>query len=284
MPVQISRRTFLRAALTTVAGVGAAGIGGSAYITKIEPGLIEVTHVTVPLPNLPKSFDGFTMAQVSDWHLGEWMTRDRMLDIARQTNDLQPNVIVFTGDFMSHVLPSTLSDITQSVQAFKASEGIFGTLGNHDYWTDGPAVIQAVESAGNTQLLLNKHVKIEREGAELYIAGVNDIWEKHHDLNQALDGIPDSAAVVLLAHEPDFADEVAAVNRVGLQLSGHSHGGQFRVPGKGAIALPFLGQKYDMGMYHINGMTLYVNRGVGMISPYVRFNCRPEITFFTLHT
>jgi len=90
--------------------------------------------------------------------------------------------------------------------------------------------------------------------------------------------------VVLLAHEPDYADDVAADGRVGLQLSGHSHGGQVRLPFKGALALPRWGRKYDMGLYEIAEMRLYVNRGLGMVRPWVRFNCRPEITHITLAT
>ena len=282
MPIKFSRRKFLRAALGTVASLGAAGIGGSAYITTIEPGLIDITRLRIPLPNLPQAFDGLTIVQVSDWHLGEWMTLDKMLAIAKQTNDLNPDVIFLTGDFMSRVLPTTPSDITRSVQTFQAPEGIFAILGNHDYWTDAATVIQSVQRAGNTQLLRNTHAIIQRGDAALHIAGVDDIWERKHDLQQALDGIPENAAVILLAHEPDFADEAAATKLIGLQLSGHSHGGQVRVPGRGALVLPYLGQKYDMGLFHLNDMTLYVNRGVGMVSPYIRFNCRPEITHFTL--
>jgi uncharacterized protein len=108
------------------------------------------------------------------------------------------------------------------------------------------------------------------------------VWEAKNDLVTALDGIPDDAATVLLAHEPDYADTVAIDQRVSLQLSGHSHGGQVRLPFYGALALPWLGEHYDMGLYDIDGLKLYVNRGVGMIAPYVRFNCRPEITEITL--
>ena len=93
---------------------------------------------------------------------------------------------------------------------------------------------------------------------------------------------PDKAPIVLMAHEPDYADEVAKLGRIGLQISGHSHGGQVRLPFVGALVGPYLGTKYSAGLYNINGMALYVNRGVGMIAPLVRFNCPPEITLYTL--
>jgi predicted MPP superfamily phosphohydrolase len=137
-------------------------------------------------------------------------------------------------------------------------------------------VAQAIQDGG-ARLLLNGHIALTREDATLYLAGVDDIWERQHDLSAALSGIPTNAPVVLLAHEPDYADEVTLTGKVGLQLSGHSHGGQVRLPLVGALELPWLGEKYDMGLYDVGGMALYVTRGVGMIAPHVRFNCRPEI-------
>jgi predicted MPP superfamily phosphohydrolase len=142
-------------------------------------------------------------------------------------------------------------------------------------------VSSAVELAGFT-LLPNRHIVLSRGGANLYLAGVDDIWAQRQNLSAALEGIPPDSAVILLAHEPDYADEVAASGQVGLQLSGHTHGGQVRIPGWGAPVLPWLGQKYDAGLFQVGGMALYVNRGLGMAVPYVRFNCRPEITHITL--
>ena len=115
----------------------------------------------------------------------------------------------------------------------------------------------------------------------LWVAGVDDVWERYADLDLALTGVPPGEAVVLLAHEPDYADTAAADGRVGLQISGHSHGGQVRLPILGPPILPYLATKYDAGKYRVKDMWLYVNRGVGLISPAVRFNCRPEVTVLT---
>ena len=106
--------------------------------------------------------------------------------------------------------------------------------------------------------------------------------EEFEDLDAALEGAPDRSTVILLAHEPDFADRVAADGRVALQLSGHSHGGQVRLPFIGAPMLPHLGRKYPYGLRRVGSMWLYTNRGVGVIAPPVRFNCRPEVTLLTL--
>jgi predicted MPP superfamily phosphohydrolase len=277
MTVPLSRRKFLKFAASGTLSLSLVGVGGSYYSTRIEPNQIEVTSQDIALPHLAKALNGINIVHITDLHLGHWMTLDRMLAIAEQVNALNPDILAITGDLISHLRASTPDDLTNSLKAFKAYDGIFAVLGNHDYWTHAPTVRQAVYAAGNTQLLDNRAVVIERNGAKLYIAGVDDIWEQHHDLDAALASVPSDAPLVLLAHEPDYADEAAAAGRIGLQLSGHSHGGQIRLPGIGALRLPELGQKYDMGLYTINGMQLYVNRGVGMMNPYVRFNCRPEI-------
>ena len=125
---------------------------------------------------------------------------------------------------------------------------------------------------------------LERGGALLHVAGLDDVWEDKHRLDRVLDILPGEGGSILLAHEPDIADEVAATGRFDLQISGHSHGGQVVIPLVGPPRLPPYGQKYPLGHYRIGpeGMHLYTTRGIGMIRPYVRFNCRPEITVYTL--
>jgi len=156
--------------------------------------------------------------------------------------------------------------------------GALASLGNHDHWTDADTVAGALSDAGLTVLR-----NAAREVADgLWIAAVDDVWEQRADLDQALADVPASATVVLLAHEPDYADTVAAGGRVSLQLSGHSHGGQIRVPFVGPLVLPRLAHKYPAGLYRVSRMWLYVNRGVGLVRPAVRFNCRPEVTLLKL--
>ena len=128
----------------------------------------------------------------------------------------------------------------------------------------------------------NNVYSIERGGEQLHIAGVDDIWYDHDNLDEVLAKLPETGAVILLAHEPDFADESAKTGRFGLQLSGHSHGGQIVLPVVGPPILPRLGKKYPSGLYKVGDMWQYTNRGVGMLEPAVRINCRPEITVFTL--
>ena len=127
----------------------------------------------------------------------------------------------------------------------------------------------------------------QHAGQALWLAGVDDVWERRANLPQTLADVPPGTPVVLLAHEPDYADEVAdqgGACALLLQLSGHSHGGQVRIPGLGAPILPYLAEKYPAGAYRVGDMWLYTNRGVGTIQPRVRLNCRPEVTLLTLHT
>ncbi|MEW5940331.1 MAG: metallophosphoesterase, partial [Chloroflexota bacterium] len=123
---------------------------------------------------------------------------------------------------------------------------------------------------------------ISRAPASLHICGVDSVYDGHDDLDQALSQLPPDASAILLCHEPDFADTSAATGRFDLQISGHSHGGQVIIPFHGPIKTPKHGHKYPLSLYRVGEMFQYTNRGVGMLFPYVRFNCRPEITVFTL--
>jgi predicted MPP superfamily phosphohydrolase len=153
-------------------------------------------------------------------------------------------------------------------------------LGNHDVATDPNRVINSLRAAG-IELLGNRSVPIEGSGARFWLAGVDDVMEKRSDLHAALHDVPASESVILLAHEPDFADYVVRFP-VDLQLSGHSHGGQVRIPFVRPLWLPPLAKKYIWGLYKIGGLTLYTNPGLGTVGIPVRMNCPPEITLLTL--
>jgi predicted MPP superfamily phosphohydrolase len=131
-------------------------------------------------------------------------------------------------------------------------------------------------------VLHNEALTLNINGAGFTLAGVDDVWSGQPDLRAALNQVPPDSPTLLLAHEPDFADISAQDGRVALQLSGHTHGGQVRLPGVGALILPYLGQKYDIGLRQVGQMWVYTSRGVGLIGPPIRLNCPPEITEITL--
>jgi predicted MPP superfamily phosphohydrolase len=276
--------------LGSTATVGLSALGGAGYSTLVEPSWLAVKRVDVPLPGLPVNLDGFTIAQLSDLHRGPWVTQEDIAQAVELALRQDANLVVLTGDYVSRsaqYAPSCAEALSPLAASGEESPPRFGgagggnvlaCLGNHDHWTDAVAVAGALTDAGITVLR-----NAAREVADgLWVAAVDDVWEEHADLEKALEGIPAAAAVVLLAHEPDYADEAAADGRVSLQLSGHSHGGQVRLPLVGPPVLPHLAHKYHAGLYQVSGMWLYVNRGVGLITPPVRFNCRPEVTLLTL--
>jgi predicted MPP superfamily phosphohydrolase len=274
MPL-VTRRRLLGAALASIAG------GAYLYARLLEPRWLEVCPVDLTLPRLPDAFAGFKIAQLSDLHFGPWIQPEHMEPAIDAVLAWNPDAIVITGDLVSRVSDGETDMIVQSLSRLRAPQGVFAILGNHDWWTSAAAVRDALQSAGVT-VLCNQHQSWRLGSQSLYLAGLDDVMCGKHDLTQALQGIPPDAAVIVLVHEPDYADTVARDSRVLLQLSGHSHGGQVRVPFCGGVWYPPLARKYPMGLYTIDDLTLYTNRGAGIVSWQARFACRPEVTLHTL--
>lgn len=274
----ITRRAFLRIGAAGVVGLAAAGWGFG-----VEPGWIATERHTLALPRLPVEFAGLKLAHISDIHMDEWMTAERVADIVARVNAETPDVIAITGDFVTHSPARFAPLLTATLAPLSAPLGVFAVLGNHDHWTHAPTVHAALTAAGIT-VLRNAVVPISRDRATMVVAGVDDVWVKRHDLEAVIQQLSDNdnAPAILLAHEPDFAVTAAATGRFDLQLSGHSHGGQVVVPIYGPPVLPRLGKLFPAGHYSLAGMQLYTTRGLGMIPPRVRLNCRPEITILTL--
>lgn len=282
-PPSLSRRAFLRAVRNVLGTLTLSSLAGGGYLGWMEPRWLAVERVTITLPRLPRAFEGFTVAQLSDLHLGPVVAPEHVHAAIDLALGLRPDLIALTGDFVSDLRHGEAGQLREALRRLQAPHGVFGVLGNHDWWTDARVVAEAVTGAG-VALLRNGHFAVRRGGESLYLAGVDDFWEGHADLGRALAGIPDGAAIVLLAHEPDYADRASRHMRIGLQLSGHSHGGQVRLPFIGPLALPPHGQRYPAGLYTLEEMQLYTNRGIGMVRPAVRFNCRPEVTLLTLRS
>ncbi|MCL4878863.1 MAG: metallophosphoesterase [Anaerolineae bacterium] len=280
----MSRRKFLKLTAAGLAGmVGVPGVGIS-YAHYIEPHWVDISRVSLRLPRLHPAFQGFRLAQISDIHLDTWTgeSHQRLKEAVDFLNQEKPDAVAITGDFVTATTDPVVTDpLVQELSRLKPFS--VAVLGNHDYWTNAASIRQVLHKSGIVELD-NDVVTLEKAGAALHLAGVDDIWEKKHRLDRVLEKLPDDGAAILLAHEPDFADESAATGRFDLQISGHSHGGQIRLPLFGAPVLPWLGQKYPSGQYQVGSMIQYTNRGLGMAFPTVRFNCRPEITLFTFLT
>jgi predicted MPP superfamily phosphohydrolase len=249
------------------------------YVHDLEPSWIEVRNVSLSLPNLAPEFSGYRIVQLSDIHADRRMTAQRIQNVVGRVNEMHPDLVVLTGDFVTRNAEQFAPNLT-ALNELRPVDKSLAVLGNHDAWTNPDLIQRTLETAG-VQVLNNRSVTLERPSAQLHIAGVDDIWAGRDRLNEVLAALPATGAAILLAHEPDFADTSAATGRFDLQLSGHSHGGQIYLPFMKRV-LPPLAYKYPLGQYQVGSMIQYTNRGLGSSGIPIRFNCRPEITIFTL--
>jgi predicted MPP superfamily phosphohydrolase len=252
------------------------------YAAYVEPYRLKVERVTVGLKRLPPQFSGLTIALMSDQHLGKYDNSRKFRMAVDAVLGLEPDMVVFGGDFVTWMSRETAVTMEKELSLITAPMGKFAIFGNHDVWFHNEEPISEILRRTDTTLLRNSHVELHREGGTLYLAGIDDVMEGRQDLPSAMRGIPADAPVVLLAHEPDFADSASKDGRIILQLSGHSHGGQVRIPGLPAFIVPDWGRKYTDGLYSIGSLFLYVTRGVGVVPPPIRLFCRPELTLLTL--
>jgi len=275
----LNRREFLK-----VGGlaVGAGLITATSYLAINDESQDPVVdRIPLAIKNLHPNLEGFTIVQITDVHLYPMTQPDLIEKSVIMANGLNPDLVVLTGDYVWQELDA-IDELAPILAGLNAKYGVFSTLGNHDYWLDADVITAAMESAG-LPVLINQGLSIQHGKGTIYIAGLDDGWSGKPDLNKTLDRADPTEPVILLCHEPDLADRYSLDGRVNVQLSGHTHGGQIRIPGIGALILPYLGRKYDLGLYRVNDMLLYTNRGLGVISEPVRLNCPPEISQFILN-
>jgi len=255
--------------------------------TLIEPNRPRVVRKQVALRRWPSRLDGFTIALLSDFHYDPYFSVHPIRSAVEIVNGLRPDLVALTGDFVS--VPWVGNAARGAADAepcagllknLKAPYGVWSVLGNHDMSSDPQRVANALHTAG-IPLLTNQSVAIEKDGTRFWLGGVDDVLGGNADLPAALHTVPSDEAVVLMAHEPDYADHVARYP-VDLQLSGHTHGGQVRIPFIRPLYLPELAKKYVWGLYKIRGLTLYTNAGIGTVELPIRWNCPPEITYITV--
>ncbi|HZZ16455.1 MAG TPA: metallophosphoesterase [Candidatus Sulfotelmatobacter sp.] len=280
--VPTTRRQFLVSAVAA----GLVAVVGDSIL--LEPNRPHIVRRDFFLPRWPERMDGFTIALLSDFHYDPYFSAHPLHAAIPMVNNLRPDLIALTGDFVS--APHT-GDVKRGALAaepcarllrqMSAPHGLWAVMGNHDVSSDREHVTRALE-AQNIRVLANQSEAIERNGVRMWLAGVNDVLSDNADLTKTLSPIPSGEAVILLAHEPDYAD-FASRFPIDLQLSGHSHGGQIRFPLLPPLYLPPLARKYVLGEYKINSLPLYTNAGLGTVEVPVRFNCPPEITLLTLH-
>lgn len=257
-----------------------AAAAGLVYSTLVEPGRLGVEHVVVPVAKLPTALEGFRIAVLSDFHLYPFTQIDHIQAAVQLANSLRPDLTVLLGDFVD-ATGEAIHELAPVLGGLNSRHGLFAVLGNHDYWNDAWLIRRGLEKAGIV-VLKNAGVALTVGSAQLYLAGLDSAWTGRPNIGEALAARRGDLPTVALVHEPDYADTVMRDGRVSLQLSGHSHGGQVRLPGVGALQLPSWGKRYDHGLYQLGSMSLYTNRGIGLVRLPVRFNCPPEVTEITL--
>lgn len=243
----------------------------------------EIVPVDIDIPELDPIFDGFKLVHITDIHLGQWISIERLKGVMNLVNQQNPDIVAITGDFVSYAIDHLIDDLTDCLSILNPKYESIAVLGNHDHWLGADKIRKSLKES-NIVDLSNDVYTLENEGKELHFAGVDSVMLNKHRLDVVMDKLPDFGPAVLLAHEPDFADISSTTGRFSLQISGHSHGGQFLIPGIGTFIRGSQFLKYPLGKYKVRNMIQYTNRGLGTNIFWIRINCAPEITVFNLRS
>jgi len=280
----VNRRHFLKTSvlgsLTLAGGVGAFG-----YARWIEPNHLSVTRKKIVIPNFPPALNGLTIAQMTDFHYRPDSEDALMAEAVEVVNAARPDLIALTGDFISHE-PQVFTPLMAHLSKLRAKHGIYGIMGNHDGWNAPYSLFQKGFQQAGFEFLINARTHIEINGERLSILGTDSIWSGQLDLPACYRGHHAGDPVIALVHEPDVFDQISDNYPVSLQLSGHTHGGQCRVPliGYAPIKVKY-GEKYIYGEYarktDHGDARIFVSRGLGTVGAPVRFACPPEVAILT---
>lgn len=239
-----------------------------------------VVEREVKVPGLDARLDGLRVAQLSDLHVGTLTPKSWALAWSHAANRKAPNLAVVTGDMVTSGTEYH-EDIAEAIGALDAKLGVYASMGNHDYFGEGEPLVSLLKKRG-VRVLRNEGRVIERGGARLWLAAIDDTWTRRDDLNRAMEGRPEGVPTVLLAHDPE-AFNAAADAGAELVLSGHTHGGQIAVPFLSrTMSLARLAHSYNVGFYYRGRSTLYVHPGLGTTGPPIRLGAAPEVTILVL--
>lgn len=254
-----------------------AATGAAAYGIAVEPDWLSVEKINVPIAHLPDRLAGYRIFLLADFHADSFLSDTLMQEAIKHISAQTPDLIALSGDYITRER-SGMDRMAAWLPQMNAREGIIACRGNHDAWRGGTYIREIFETKG-IEYLVNQILQLP---SGLWVAGTDSAWGGQPHLGRTLEKFRGKLPIVLLAHEPDIADQMQADPRLSLQLSGHSHGGQIRIPGYGAPILPHLGRKYDTGLNYAGRLPVYTTRGIGTSGIPVRFCCPPELTEITL--
>jgi len=251
---------------------------------KFNPKNIDLVEIDIELNDLSWNFNNFRILNLTDIHLGQWINPEYLDELIDYVNTLNVDLITLTGDYFSYVIEGYEESLENSLKKLDAPYGKVGVLGNHDHWMSSDKIREIFKNSDIIDLS-NDVITLEKDGDRINICGVDSCTVCADDLDKVIAKMPKNIPNILLAHEPDFAKESSQTNLFDLQISGHSHGGQFIIPK--FETTPFRGPnstKYPVGLYKVGNMIQYTSKGLGTNSFRVRINCKPEITIITLKT
>ena len=285
---KISRRSFIKNSFR-LSVIASLGIG---YESRNN---LKTEQVRLGFPNLPPSFHGFRIVQISDLHASFWVGRDYLMQVVKEINQLEKDLVVISGDiitgsvnsFWKRWIPAGKGDyISMVVDVLGNLNGgdKIAVLGNHDQWGSKKAELRLVSELENVgiRVLRNSSIKLNRGQSDLYIAGTDDYWVSC-EIEKALHGIPPDEFKILLCHNPDVREDIKNETKIDLTLCGHTHGGQVAIPFISHHFIPIKDPvRYQAGLIREPYGYTYVNRGIGTLVFPFRIAAPPEITYFTL--
>jgi predicted MPP superfamily phosphohydrolase len=276
----VTRRKFLQLGGGTLAGSAVGAIAVCAYARLIEPQYLTLERRTIRLPHLSSALDGFRIALMSDHHLFPFTSRALLKRAVEQANALHPDLVLLGGDYVCADVES-ICELAPILGRLNAKYGVFAVQGNYDCFL-GPELIRSQLAAQSIEVLVNRGLHLGPSVGRLFLAGLDSVLEGVPDPIGAFGGYREGDLALALVHEPDYFPKLVGLTPVGVQLSGHSHGGQVRFPGLGPVILPRLGRIYHTGLYELSGRLVYTGRGLGMVGLPLRFDCPPELSEITL--
>jgi predicted MPP superfamily phosphohydrolase len=238
-----------------------------------EPAHPRLVQRTIADSRFPAALNGFTIAQISDIHLGQPHSDSNLAWTIKTLRGIKPDLICLTGDLVNN--RSALTRLSRYVRQLHAPSGIVAIAGNHDY-AEGIDDVRSALSFAGVPLLRNQGMTIQHNHCTVWLAGVDDVWHGRMDIQEALCEAPAGMPIILLAHAPDAVREASRYPNIVLQLSGHVHGGHVRVPGLGPLAKPRFGRHYTHGTFRVGTVHLHVS--VGLSGRAFRLGTRPEVT------
>ncbi|MFC1568850.1 metallophosphoesterase [bacterium] len=269
----MNRRQFIKLA------TGAFAVLGS-YSFAVERYWIQVNTYRVPVPRLPDAFQGFRIVHLTDLHFGFLMPQKMIQKVIQKANEIPRDLIVCTGDYVrEYDAHSKVDKVWPLLSELHAPYGVHSVLGNHDHWSSFEQSLEWMTQTG--QNLRHQSRIIQKSGEQFWLGGAGDFWEDELGIDTAFRDTPNEDCKIVLAHNPDSADQQYKT-RIDLMLSGHTHGGQVRIPYFTKRILPVINKQYSYGFIHGQKTNVFISRGIGWAVTPFRFNCPPEIAVLIL--